>query len=529
LYSVQDFDKGNLGTFTGSQLMSTGLTVTLNPRQSSVLYYTNLPGMTLTASGTPTAGLSPLTVQFTASGVAVSRAPVSYAWAFGDGGVSTNKNPSHIYTTGGRFLAQVTASDGLGNSNTVQISVVTLQPRQSMDVTFTNNALTETLTNFPVLFEFGPNLSGNGFSYSQAASARGWDLVFTESGQAQPLNYEIEKWDTNGTSYVWVQAPQLQSNTVIRVYWGDTNLAGTPPVSLTNGAVWSNGYAGVWHLDDGVNLSGTDSSANHDDAAIHNAVPAPGVIVGAAGFNGANAYLDAGNSNTSINAPQLTMSAWVNPSAGTVIMMKGNDNTAHSCGLEWSGNAALLFTFGNAPAWLSDGGATPPHQWSWVAGVINGNSELLYVDGLLKASNTFSGTISNTSPPSFWLGAQNRASYNYWLGGALDEARISSVARSMAWVQAEYLTSASNAVFNSYGSVNILGGSTPALVHLNIFGQTNDVVVSWPTNSNTSAVLQFSPDLLHWTSSPASITIDGTNNTAKLLIQDNAQFYRLTD
>lgn len=527
-YNVQDFDKGNLGTFSGSQLMSTGLTVTLAPRQSAVFYYTNLPGMTLTAGGTPTVGASPLSVQFNASGAAVSRAPVSYAWDFGDGNTSTNKNPSHVYSSGGRYTAQVMASDGLGNSNTVQVPVVVLQPRQTMDVAFTNSALTETLTNFPVLFEFGPSLSGNGFSYSQVASSKGWDLVFTDAGQLQTLNYEIEKWDTNGTSYVWVQVPLLKSNTVIRVYWGDTNMAATSPTSLTNGAVWSNGFAGVWHLADGVNLSGTDSTANHVDAAVHNATSATGVIDGAASFNGASAYLDAGTANSAITGSQLTMSAWVNPSAGTVILMKGNDNTAHSCGLEWSGNAALLFTYGSGPAWMSDGGATLPHQWSHVTGVINGNSELLYVNGQLRASNTFSGTISNTNSLSLWLGAQNRPSYNYWLNGTVDEARVSSVARSAAWVRAEFLTSASNNVFNGYGAVKAFGTTFPP-VPLSIVGETNSVVVSWPTNSNASAVLQFSPDLLHWTSSPAPITIEGTNNAATLLIQDSAQFYRLVN
>lgn len=526
LYSIQDFDKGSLGTFSGSQLMSTGLTVTLAPRQSALLYYTNLPGMTLTASGNPTAGSAPLAVQFNASGVAVSRAPVNYSWDFGDGTTSTNKNPSHTYSTSGRYLAQVLASDGLGNSNTVQISVVVLQPKQTMDVAFTNGALTETLTNFPVLFEFGPNLSANGFSYGQVASPRGWDLVFTDAGQLQTLNYEIEKWDTNGSSYVWVQVPQLKSNTVIQVYWGDTNIAAAPQTSLTNGSVWNNGFAGVWHLAGDASLSGLDSTANHDDASVHSATPDTGVIDGAASLNGTSAYLDAGTSNNALAGSQITLSAWVNPSSGTVIMMKGNDNTARSCGLEWSGNATLLFTYGSGPAWLSDGGSTPPHQWSHVTGVINGNSQMLYVNGLLKASNTFSGTISNTTPLSLWLGAQNRPSYNYWLNGTLDEARVSSVARSAAWIRAEYLTSASNTVFNGYGTVKPFGSVFPP-VRLNIAGATNNVIVSWPTNASASALLQFSPDLLHWTSSPSPVTIEGTNNTATLLIQGGAQFYRL--
>ena len=38
-YTVRDFDKGNVGTFSGGQLMTNGLTLNLAPRQSSILYY----------------------------------------------------------------------------------------------------------------------------------------------------------------------------------------------------------------------------------------------------------------------------------------------------------------------------------------------------------------------------------------------------------------------------------------------------------------------------------------------------------
>ncbi len=38
-YDVRDFDQGNLGWYTGSELMSTGLTVQLRPQQAAVFYY----------------------------------------------------------------------------------------------------------------------------------------------------------------------------------------------------------------------------------------------------------------------------------------------------------------------------------------------------------------------------------------------------------------------------------------------------------------------------------------------------------
>jgi hypothetical protein len=40
IYDVEDFDHGDLGWHTGSELMGTGLTVQLGPQQAAVFYYT---------------------------------------------------------------------------------------------------------------------------------------------------------------------------------------------------------------------------------------------------------------------------------------------------------------------------------------------------------------------------------------------------------------------------------------------------------------------------------------------------------
>jgi alpha-galactosidase len=527
LYELRDFDKGDLGTYTGNELMSTGLTIQLNPQQSAIIYYTNIQNIELSAAGSPTIGFKPLVVQFAATGVSSSGSALSYAWIFGDGGTSTNQNPSYAYSNGGRYTAQVTASDGQGNTNAMQIPITVMgETGQRMKTTFSGYTRTESLSNFPALLVFGTNLSANGFSYGQVASSNGWDLMFMNSDETQPLNYEIEKWNTNGGSFVWVQVPQLASNTWIWACWGDTNLASTPAPSATNGSVWANGYAGVWHLANGVVLSGTDSTAGVNNGVINNAAATNGVIDGAALFNGANAYMDLGTAANPVANQQLTMSAWVFPKGGTVIMMKGSDAISDSYGLEWLGNTTLLFTFGSTTDWLSDGGSTPPNEWSHITGAINGNNKYLYVNGLLKASDTFSGTLS-TSALSLWLGAQNRPSYNYWFNGTLDEVRMSSLARSANWVWAEYQNMSSNSIFNSYGLVNLYASSNSS-VHLSISGNRNNVVISWPTNIVAGAVLQTSQDLLTWKNTTDPVVISGTNNTINITPQYTVEYYRLT-
>jgi hypothetical protein len=79
------------------------------------------------ATAAPTSGRSPLNVSFTGSASTDPDGdPLTYEWDFGDGSAhSAQANPSHRYTRLGRFVAQLTVSDGRGltDTETVTISV----------------------------------------------------------------------------------------------------------------------------------------------------------------------------------------------------------------------------------------------------------------------------------------------------------------------------------------------------------------------------------------------------------------------
>lgn len=70
---------------------------------------------------TPTSGPAPLNVIFSSAGSSDPDGdPVSYSWNFGDGGISTDANPSHAYTRKGPFTAVLTVTDSKGASGTEQ-------------------------------------------------------------------------------------------------------------------------------------------------------------------------------------------------------------------------------------------------------------------------------------------------------------------------------------------------------------------------------------------------------------------------
>ena len=81
-------------------------------QEGQVLGSTNQPP-TVAASASPLQTLKPLDVTFSSTGTSDPEGdPLSYSWAFGDGGTSTQSNPTHTYTASGQYTATLTVSDG---------------------------------------------------------------------------------------------------------------------------------------------------------------------------------------------------------------------------------------------------------------------------------------------------------------------------------------------------------------------------------------------------------------------------------
>ena len=69
--------------------------------------------VTASFSGSPTSGFVPFGVQFTDASTGLL---VSWLWSFGDGGISTEQNPLHTYSTPSTFTVSLTVSNGSGGS-----------------------------------------------------------------------------------------------------------------------------------------------------------------------------------------------------------------------------------------------------------------------------------------------------------------------------------------------------------------------------------------------------------------------------
>lgn len=76
-------------------------------------------------SANPTAGLAPLSVNFSSLGTNDPDAdPITYLWNFGDGSTSVGANPTHIYTVNGSYTAVLTVRDNRGGVQAKSLAIV---------------------------------------------------------------------------------------------------------------------------------------------------------------------------------------------------------------------------------------------------------------------------------------------------------------------------------------------------------------------------------------------------------------------
>ncbi|MGI0005548.1 MAG: PQQ-dependent sugar dehydrogenase, partial [Nitrososphaera sp.] len=76
------------------------------------------------ASGSPTSGPAPLTVNFSGSGSSDPNGDsLAYSWNYGDGSSGSGSSVSHTYSSAGAYTATLTVSDGRGGSDTATVGI----------------------------------------------------------------------------------------------------------------------------------------------------------------------------------------------------------------------------------------------------------------------------------------------------------------------------------------------------------------------------------------------------------------------
>lgn len=345
-----------------------------------------------------------------------------------------------------------------------------------------------TLTNFPLLVKLN-NGVGN-FTYASLASANGYDLRFTDTNNVH-LYYETELWNSNDTSYLWVQVPSLSNNASIWMHWGNPgNLA--QPAFTTNGQAWETGFRAVWHMQ--LSDSNLLDSAQHSlgrlngvTQSTNNYPPtnAPGQIGNAISFESGHrspytnwiAVRSSSGQDTNVNLGvggdhAYTLEAWLyvpdtnadnsaGGNGGYICYGDGGDNRQIALGLgandpaisnghisvnHWNDPVAVRQTKYTRDAW----------QHIVLTYAATGSIEKLYVNGQLKESwdpgvdynfHSSAKLFFHASTFSWWAADGQYAGTNI-----MDETRFSTIDRGSNYQWATWYSTASNAQFVTYGA-----------------------------------------------------------------------------
>ena len=338
-----------------------------------------------------------------------------------------------------------------------------------MNVRFAGYTVGSALTNFPTLIVLGPHLPG--FRYGDFLSAPRDDLRFLSSDQSAELPYEIESWNPGGLSLVWVRVPSVAgTNDSVWAMWGRSGCV--RPAYTTNGAVWADGFAGVWHLN-ATNGTVVSDSVNRYPGAIPSADAGTwtaGAVGGGLSFDGSNRFVQLPAGFAGFPAG-LTLSLWANPSASVAgarlfdFGIAGTNQDRLSLARDGASSDLVLQISSNASPGITikATNAIQNAQWQHLATTLGANGTVqIYRNGRLikTGSAALPREILRTDNA---IGRSDTAGVFYQ--GRYDEARAETAVRGSNWVWACYLNQASNNLFLAYDLVQALGPAYPIIVN----------------------------------------------------------------
>lgn len=295
------------------------------------------------------------------------------------------------------------------------------------------------------------------------AQATGYDIRFTLADGTTLLDHERDTFAVTAgaaTGLWWVEIPSWSAlvATTIYMYYGK---ADAPDVSSGPNTFDSN-HVGVYHGGDGSTLSVQDSSQAGNHGTNNGATAAAGIAGGALRFDGGQQGVQIPY-NASLYSPAMSVSLWVKSAtadyasnAYPVAMWDFATNDRMWAVHVRNGNYKWgLYTSTNGTTLVSQvASQSVTTNWMHVAVTTadGGNTWLMQFDG--GASETLSDLAGYADQESsLRLGALwNGSAFSNQFSGLLDEVRISNIARSAAWLAAEYGTVAAPATWQTWGA-----------------------------------------------------------------------------
>ncbi len=363
------------------------------------------------------------------------------------------------YQTSGTFYIKdgtnqnvtLTATDAAStlSSDTHAVTVATTQHwwnaswTKRIRIDISNLDQSTTHTNTPVLIL----LDSTKISYAVPQSAA-QDIRFVASDDSTALSYEIENWDTTGTSYVWVKLASIPSSaaTYIFMYYGNAGAADGQSSTGTFSDYW-----GTWHFQQSPAATAPqfrDSTSNvHHGTATGGPGTVASPIYKGIDLNADNDVIDMGTDLSTVLGVTSTLSAWIKTT-------QVGDNTMWLApgitGVEEAGGGNDIFfgwidasgyigiTAGNGAAAKSNF-VVNDGNWRYVTITRSATTGAVqfYVNGVQNGTGT--SETGNKTQPFQQIGIiADTGGTPQELDAYLDELRISNSVVSAARIRADY-------------------------------------------------------------------------------------------
>ena len=331
-------------------------------------------------------------------------------------------------------------------------------------ITIDNTNIDSNLTHFPIPIFLGTSVGQSSQDMSRIfdeVGANSKKIAVTKDDGETQLYVEIEEWDEAGeTAVLWVSKSDwtISSSTTtdLYIYYDNTSDDNTTYVADVGSRteVWDSNFAMVHHMKDNTTSTILDSTSNNNDGTKKGAnepIEVGGKIAKGQDFDGSNDYISA------IDFPDVlgqtfNFSAWIYiEGAGDTTTSKiiaHTDAVADNIfDFTWNNTTKQIgcYFYGTGAGSLIQSGTLNYNTWYHITFTVNSTTQTIYIDGAYNNQRT--GTfVYNEDISDIWFG-RRYASYTgfyYYLNGRIDETRISSCNRSVAWIKASYYSEDDN-------------------------------------------------------------------------------------
>ncbi|MGY3643591.1 DUF2341 domain-containing protein [Pseudomonas sp. PK-RTE-24] len=273
----------------------------------------------------------------------------------------------------------------------------------------------------------------------------GSDLRFVAADDKTVLNHQIESFDAlMGMALIWVDVPNVEGGQRqdIWMYYGNQKAPATGNGQLT----FDPNYTALYHFDGATGTPAKDTTAYGNTAQSATGTAIDGVVGRALQFSGQPLLLPASPSLQHNAGSAFTFSAWLrlDQATGEQLILARRE-----------GMQSLLIGVSQGLPFVEIDGqraaatqALAPSQWQHVALTAEGSKVTLYVNGresaaLAQAMPAFNSVMA--------IGADLQEGAFQPFAGAIDELRLSKVARPAALLLADATSQGAESKLVAYG------------------------------------------------------------------------------